>query len=47
MIVICSWCKEVIGVKEGNEGLVSHGICEKCLAVEMEKILPLPPPIDE
>ena len=28
MKTICSWCKKVI--KEGDEKVVSHGICERC-----------------
>lgn len=29
--VVCAWCKEETGEKEGlKEGEVSHGICSSC-----------------
>jgi hypothetical protein len=27
--IICSWCKKIIGTKQGLEG-PSHGICQEC-----------------
>lgn len=36
----CCICKVVYGEQEieGSTGGVSHGYCEPCLAVEMEKV---------
>ena len=30
MLVICGWCKKVLGEVEGDIGEVSHGICKVC-----------------
>ncbi len=35
---ICAWCNEVMGTVEDTGGNNSHGICSKCLEVELAKI---------
>ena len=30
MKIVCSGCGKDLGEKEGDEGLVSHGLCEEC-----------------
>ena len=31
MIIICAWCKKVIGIKEPLENEAeTHGVCEEC-----------------
>mgnify|MGYP001062042900 CR=1 FL=1 len=30
--VVCAWCGQEIGRKEGGEG-ISHGLCEECLVI--------------
>jgi len=36
MIIICSWCKKILGYKEGDG--VTHGICKECLDKLEEEI---------
>jgi hypothetical protein len=33
-LIVCAYCGKIIGEKDGfeQEGLISHGICEECLA---------------
>jgi len=39
MIRICMICKEVIGEKEPlDDKSATHGICDKCLDLELTKI---------
>ena len=38
MYVQCCFCREFIGSKPGPLASVSHGVCEKCLKREMEKL---------
>ena len=38
MIIICAWCKTVLGVKEPITNTAhTHGICEKCSAILKQK----------
>ena len=39
-LVICAWCRKVIGAKKGIEG-VSHGICPECKEIVMRTEIPL------
>ena len=32
MRVVCVWCKEELGWRQGPEGQVTHGICKPCQA---------------
>lgn len=35
MKVVCAWCNKVITEGEGD---VSHGICNDCLKIELQKL---------
>lgn len=43
MYVKCAYCGKWMDVKPGQMNWVSHGLCEDCLAKEMEKIRSMPP----
>jgi len=32
MTVMCAWCGKILRVTADNALLISHGICNKCLA---------------
>jgi len=34
--VLCAWCEKVI--REDGEVANSHGICQKCLEIERQKL---------
>lgn len=38
--VVCSYCGKLMGEKDGfkQEGLISDGVCEECLAKAKEKL---------
>ena len=39
MVVMCSWCKKVLGEKEPFENKnITHGLCDKCFAKQMSEI---------
>jgi len=38
MYVKCAYCGKWMDVKPGRLNWVSHGLCEDCLAKELEKI---------
>jgi hypothetical protein len=38
MKIFCAWCGVLIGNQEGTMFLASHGICQRCAALEMAKI---------
>ena len=38
MKLVCSWCKTQIGDDGRKDGMVSHGICKICEAIEHKKI---------
>jgi len=41
VIVICGWCKELLGEKEPFEDVsITHGICPDCMAEELVKDQP-------
>jgi hypothetical protein len=40
MYVKCAYCGKWMDVKPGHLHWVSHGLCDDCLAKEMEKIRP-------
>jgi len=37
MLIICSWCHKVIGVKPGPDGMITHTICPECERKMMEE----------
>lgn len=47
MIRLCAWCRSSLPAHPGDEleaGLVSHGICERCLNVALETLGSRRPP---
>jgi len=32
MVCICAWCERFLGMKPGDPSVLTHGICDSCIA---------------